>query len=135
MFIQSRANLYRALCLHAAASSDLLLRQSGSSACRPMATFSARQSSQFLYPGWYAPTSFSISHLIGGSGLSLFSHTYVNRAVAFLFFSDLKLFLCAARASLSLSVPPLNFMPSFVLLEQSKLLPTPCNYESYLSLD
>ena len=72
-----------------------------------MATFSAKQSSQLLFPGEYGVTSFTTSHLIGGLGPRSFSQMNADRAVAFLFFSDLKLFLWAEYLFLKWLVEPM----------------------------
>ena len=77
-----------------------------------MATFSAKQSSQLLFPGKYGVTSFTTSHLISGLGPRSFSQMYADRAVAFLFFSVFKLFLWAECRFLKLLVDPMYFFPA-----------------------
>ena len=85
-----------------------------------MATFSAKQSSQLLLPGIYGPTSLTTSHLIGGFGPRSFSQTYADRAVVFLFFSVLKLCLCAEYLFLKLLVEPMFifFILIFLVFKQ-----------------
>ena len=50
-----------------------------------MATFSLRQRSQLRVPGLYGFACFRISYWMLGAGCSSFSHTHLDKAVAFFF--------------------------------------------------